>query len=129
MRLFDKLFCYEALDHIFSDRETVQSLLHFEAALARAEAQAGVIPQPACVRLPLLATPSSSTWMNLPLKPRSLEISLSPGQTTYGLCRRGVIRMPRTSFIGVLPARTRLTRAPCCNCAARWKQTGIRILH
>ena len=46
MRLFDKLFRYEALDHIFSDRETVQSLLHFEAALARAEAQAGVIPEP-----------------------------------------------------------------------------------
>ncbi len=46
MKLFDKLFRSEAIDGIFTDRETVQSLLHFEAALARAEAQAGVIPEP-----------------------------------------------------------------------------------
>jgi 3-carboxy-cis,cis-muconate cycloisomerase len=46
MRLFDNLFRYEAVDRIFSDHETIQSLLHFEAALARAEAQAGVIPEP-----------------------------------------------------------------------------------
>src|SRR5258708_21113803 len=44
MRLFDKLFSYEAIDGIFSDREYVQALLDFEAALARAEAKAGVIP-------------------------------------------------------------------------------------
>jgi len=44
MRLFDKLFRYEAIDRIFSDREYIQSLLDFEAALARAEAKAGVIP-------------------------------------------------------------------------------------
>src|SRR5258706_15833996 len=46
MRLFDKLFRYEAIDRIFSDREYVQALLDFEAALARAEAKAGVIPAP-----------------------------------------------------------------------------------
>ncbi len=45
MRLLDKLFRYEAVDQIYSDRETIQSLLQFEAALARAEAQAGVIPE------------------------------------------------------------------------------------
>jgi 3-carboxy-cis,cis-muconate cycloisomerase len=44
MRLFDKLFRYEAIDLIFSDREYIQALLDFEAALARAEAKAGVIP-------------------------------------------------------------------------------------
>jgi 3-carboxy-cis,cis-muconate cycloisomerase len=44
MRLLDKLFRYEAIDRIFSDREYLQSLLDFEAALARAEAKAGVIP-------------------------------------------------------------------------------------
>ncbi len=46
MRLFDNLFRYQAIDHIFSDLETLRSLLQFEAALARAEAQAGVIPEP-----------------------------------------------------------------------------------
>ncbi|HEV3419813.1 MAG TPA: 3-carboxy-cis,cis-muconate cycloisomerase [Candidatus Acidoferrum sp.] len=44
MRLFDKLFRYEAIDRIFSDQEYIQSLLEFEGALARAEAKAGVIP-------------------------------------------------------------------------------------
>src|ERR1700674_2210263 len=43
MRLFDKLFRYEAIDRIFSDHEYLQALLDFEAALARAEAKAGVI--------------------------------------------------------------------------------------
>jgi 3-carboxy-cis,cis-muconate cycloisomerase len=43
MRLFDKLFRYDAIDRIFSDREYLQALLDFEAALARAEAKAGVI--------------------------------------------------------------------------------------
>jgi 3-carboxy-cis,cis-muconate cycloisomerase len=43
MRLFDKLFRYEAIDLIFSDREYLQALLDFEAALARAEGKAGVI--------------------------------------------------------------------------------------
>src|SRR6202795_4340182 len=44
MRLFDKLFRYEAIDRISSDQAYIQSLLEFEAALARAEAKAGVIP-------------------------------------------------------------------------------------
>jgi len=44
MKLFDKLFRYEAIDRFFSDEAYIQSLLEFEAALARAEAKAGVIP-------------------------------------------------------------------------------------
>jgi 3-carboxy-cis,cis-muconate cycloisomerase len=44
MRLFDKLFRYEAIDGVFSDRFYIQNILDFEAALARAEAKAGVIP-------------------------------------------------------------------------------------
>jgi len=44
MRPFDKLFRYEAIDRTFSDHAYIQSLLEFEAALARAEAKAGVIP-------------------------------------------------------------------------------------
>ena len=46
MKLFDKLFRYDAIDQIYSDHETIKSLLQFEAALARAEAKAGVIPGP-----------------------------------------------------------------------------------
>jgi 3-carboxy-cis,cis-muconate cycloisomerase len=44
MRLLDKLFRYEAVDRILSDQAYIQSLLEFEAALALAEAKAGVIP-------------------------------------------------------------------------------------
>lgn len=45
MTLFDELFSYEAMQRVFSDESGVQSMLNFEAALARAEARAGVIPE------------------------------------------------------------------------------------
>ena len=43
-RLIDSLATTDALAEIFSDRSLVQAMLDFEAALARAEAKAGVIP-------------------------------------------------------------------------------------
>lgn len=46
MNLLDDLFRSAPVDHIFSDAEHLQSLLHFEAALARAEAKVGIIPEP-----------------------------------------------------------------------------------
>jgi 3-carboxy-cis,cis-muconate cycloisomerase len=45
--LTDALFTTEAMRALFSDRNRVQAMLDFEAALALAEAQAGVIPAPA----------------------------------------------------------------------------------
>ena len=45
MSLLDGLFRYEAMNLIFSDAERIQSMLRFEAALARAEAKAGVAPE------------------------------------------------------------------------------------
>jgi 3-carboxy-cis,cis-muconate cycloisomerase len=44
MRLLDPLFRWQAVEDVFSDRGRIQSMLDFEAALARAEARAGVIP-------------------------------------------------------------------------------------
>ena len=44
MRLLDPLFRWQAVEDIFSDRARIQSMLQFEAALARAEAGVGVIP-------------------------------------------------------------------------------------
>ena len=46
MNLFDELFRSEPLEHVFSDTEYLQSLLHFEAALARAQAETGLIAEP-----------------------------------------------------------------------------------
>src|SRR5580658_11294775 len=43
-RLIDSLAATEALSQIFSDKVVLQSMLDFEAALARAEARLGVIP-------------------------------------------------------------------------------------
>src|ERR1700751_1383399 len=45
MTLFDELFSYEALQRVLSDESGVQSMLNCEAALARAEARTGVIPE------------------------------------------------------------------------------------
>jgi len=45
MNLLDGLFRYDAIDHIFSDSERVQSMLHFEAALSRAQAKVGLITE------------------------------------------------------------------------------------
>jgi 3-carboxy-cis,cis-muconate cycloisomerase len=42
--MLDPLFRSAAVDALFSDRSSLQGMLDFEAALARAEAQNGVIP-------------------------------------------------------------------------------------
>lgn len=47
MNLFDDLFRSAPLANIFSDVELVQSMLHFEGALARAESLVGIFPGPA----------------------------------------------------------------------------------
>ncbi len=44
MNLLDPLFRSSAVDNLFTDRATLQGMLDFEAALARAEARIGVIP-------------------------------------------------------------------------------------
>ena len=44
MALFDPLFGSAAMDEVFSDVARLQSMLDFEAALARAEAGCGVVP-------------------------------------------------------------------------------------
>ena len=44
--LLDPLFRSEAIGEIFSDLSCLQSMLHFEAALARAESIAGILTEP-----------------------------------------------------------------------------------
>ena len=45
MSLLDPLFGYAAMDEVFSDAARIQHMLDFEAALARAEASCGVVPE------------------------------------------------------------------------------------
>ncbi|MGB6497810.1 MAG: 3-carboxy-cis,cis-muconate cycloisomerase [Candidatus Acidiferrum sp.] len=47
MNLLDPLFRSQAVEKIFSNRATLQAMLDFEAALARAESRAGFIPSSA----------------------------------------------------------------------------------
>jgi 3-carboxy-cis,cis-muconate cycloisomerase len=47
MTLLDSLFRWEEVTKLFRDENRLQAMLDFEAALARAEASAGVIPSPA----------------------------------------------------------------------------------
>lgn len=47
MQLYDPLFRYEPVDQALSSQACLQAMLDFEAALARAEARAGVIPSSA----------------------------------------------------------------------------------
>ena len=90
--LLDPLFTTGVMRDIFSDRGRLQGMLDFEAALARAEARLGVIPESAvgpiasrcraelfdvddlalphgshrCVRFGIDAVPSRySTWVSL----------------------------------------------------------------
>jgi 3-carboxy-cis,cis-muconate cycloisomerase len=51
MNLLDPLFRSPAVDSLFTDRATLQSLLDFESALARAEARVGVIPASAAAAI------------------------------------------------------------------------------
>lgn len=51
MSLFDELFRSGPVEKIYSDAEQLQSLLDFEAALARAEASTGVIPEAAALAI------------------------------------------------------------------------------
>ena len=62
MKLFDRLFRYEAIDRIFSDQAYIQSILEFEAALARAEAKVGVIP---AADAPIIAAACHAESFNL----------------------------------------------------------------
>ncbi|MGH8485330.1 MAG: lyase family protein, partial [Pseudomonas sp.] len=52
-QLFDAYFTAHAMREVFSDRGRVQGMLDFEAALARAEAAVGVIPQVAVAPIEL----------------------------------------------------------------------------
>ena len=45
MTLFDDLFSYDALDQLLSDDARIRAILRFEAALALAEARAGIVPE------------------------------------------------------------------------------------
>ncbi|HSC44597.1 MAG TPA: hypothetical protein VLC94_02150, partial [Candidatus Acidoferrum sp.] len=69
MQLLDGFFRSPAVEPLFSDTAAVQSILDFEAALARAQARAGMIPENlalqivACCRAELFDLPALAQAM------------------------------------------------------------------
>lgn len=51
MTLFDELFSFPELEQILSDESRIKAVLQFEAALAKVEAQVGVIPKGAAQKI------------------------------------------------------------------------------
>jgi 3-carboxy-cis,cis-muconate cycloisomerase len=62
MTLLGRLFRWDAVEQFLDDRSRVQSLLDFEAALARAEARTGVIPAAAA---PVIAARCSADLVDM----------------------------------------------------------------
>jgi len=79
MRLIDSLATTPALAEIFSDSSILQAMLDFEAALGRAEARVGVIPQAAAETITRLAraeTFHASQLATLSLRAGTMSIPL-----------------------------------------------------
>ena len=61
--VFRNVFTTEAMREVFSDENRVQKYLDFEAALAKAQAKLGIIPQGSRrPRSSSIATSEKSTW-------------------------------------------------------------------
>jgi 3-carboxy-cis,cis-muconate cycloisomerase len=73
--LLDPLFRTDAMREIFSDGRRVQGMLDFEAALARAQARAGVIPKTAA---PAIASQCRADLFNLNALARACALAGNP---------------------------------------------------
>ena len=75
MNLLDPLFRWEAVTKLFRDDACLQAMLDFEAALARAESSAGVIPSPAAAAIAAKCRAELFDQEKWPKPPRWPEIS------------------------------------------------------
>jgi len=91
MQLLDGLFRSPAVEPFFTDVATVQAILDFEAALARAQARAGIIPQDS------LAAISASCRAELFDFPALAEAAPSAGNLAIPLVRQLTALVARSS--------------------------------
>jgi 3-carboxy-cis,cis-muconate cycloisomerase len=75
MGLLDPLFGWAAMDEVFSDAARLQRMLDFESALARAEAQCGVIPAAAATAI---ASKSKAELLDFGALARGTALSANP---------------------------------------------------
>ena len=116
-RLIESLATTPALAVLFSDESVLQAMLEFEAALARAEAQSGVIPRKPRTR----SRPRRKRATLISPVSRRRRISRrnagdSAGESCLPIGCERPTRMQRDSFTGERPARMSPTpRCLCCS--------------
>ena len=102
--LFGGLFVPEAVGEATSDRAWVQAMLDFEAALARAEAEVGVIPSEAAAAIAAACAAERFDPDSLGVEARAAGNPVVPLVKRAHRGRRRGRR--RASFTGAPPART-----------------------
>jgi 3-carboxy-cis,cis-muconate cycloisomerase len=89
--IFRDIFSTEAMRRIFADENRVQKYLDIEAALARAQARLGVIPQEACDEICRHCTADQYDFAKLKVQTERIGYPVLPVvQQLVSLCRDGL---------------------------------------
>src|SRR5580658_3534531 len=89
--VFRDIFSTEAMRRVFSDENRVQKYLDFEAALARAQARLGIIPEEACDEICRHCREQEYDFAKLKAQTERIGYPVLPVvQQLVGLCRDGL---------------------------------------
>jgi 3-carboxy-cis,cis-muconate cycloisomerase len=89
--IFRDIFGTEAMRNVFSDTNRIQKYLDFEAALARAQARRGIIPQAACDEILRHCKVDQFDFAKLKVQTERIGYPVLPVvQQLVGLCKEGL---------------------------------------
>jgi len=89
--IFRDIFGTEAMRNVFSDGSRIQKYLDFEAALARAQARLGIIPQAACDEILRHCKVDQFDFEKLKVQTERIGYPVLPVvQQLVGLCKEGL---------------------------------------
>jgi 3-carboxy-cis,cis-muconate cycloisomerase len=89
--IFRDIFGTEAMRNVFSDGNRIQKYLDFEAALARAQARRGIIPQAACDEILRHCKADQFDFAKLKVETERIGYPVLPVvQQLVGLCKEGL---------------------------------------
>ncbi len=120
MNLLDPLFRSQAVEKVFSNRATLQGMLDFDAALARAEARAGFIPASAA---PAIEAKCRAELYDMTALARA---AASAGNLAIPLVKQLTVLVAQKEKDAARyvhwarQARTPSTQGACFNCAKRF---------
>src|SRR5258707_15278623 len=113
-QIFGTLFGTDEMRGIFADRQFVQRMLDVEAALARAQARLGIIPQPAAVaitgaapvdRVDLAELGASTRHVGYPVIGVTRALGRAAGKDAAGSGHLGAPPQDNMDTAGVLQGR------------------------